>query len=72
MLKDINDFTIYFPVSVDRMSTLPPEVASEDATKQSFWMVSVCVCVCAQRDGVREMEKEVERGKKQTGKHSST
>ncbi|XP_029623903.1 protein kinase C and casein kinase substrate in neurons protein 3 isoform X1 [Salmo trutta] len=26
------------PVDVDRMSTLPPEVASEDATKQSFWM----------------------------------
>ncbi|XP_029603998.1 protein kinase C and casein kinase substrate in neurons protein 3 isoform X1 [Salmo trutta] len=26
------------PVDVDRMSTLPPEVATEDATKQSFWM----------------------------------
>ncbi|XP_031690632.1 protein kinase C and casein kinase substrate in neurons protein 3 isoform X1 [Oncorhynchus kisutch] len=25
-------------VDVDRMSTLPPEVATEDATKQSFWM----------------------------------
>ncbi|XP_052347419.1 protein kinase C and casein kinase substrate in neurons protein 3-like [Oncorhynchus keta] len=38
VLKDINDFTTYSPVSVDRMSTLPPEVATEDATKQSFWM----------------------------------
>uniref|UniRef100_A0A8C7IEW7 Si:ch211-51c14.1 n=2 Tax=Oncorhynchus kisutch TaxID=8019 RepID=A0A8C7IEW7_ONCKI len=38
MLKDINDFTTYSSVSVDRMSTLPPEVATEDATKQSFWM----------------------------------
>uniref|UniRef100_A0A8K9XJI8 Si:ch211-51c14.1 n=2 Tax=Oncorhynchus TaxID=8016 RepID=A0A8K9XJI8_ONCMY len=38
MLKDINYFTTYSSVSVDRMSTLPPEVATEDATKQSFWM----------------------------------